>query len=78
MLAFAKVVMEKVVKSKLINNHDFFEGITIKVPARKDALMLPQYHSIVGQKLLYVDWYKMYGICDINCPRCKRILRLER
>jgi len=72
MLAFAEVVMEKTVKSGLINNHDFFDGVAIEVPARKDALMLPQCHSIVGQKLLCVDWHKMCGIGDINCLRCKR------
>jgi len=72
MLAFAEVVMEKVVKSGLINNHDFFDGIAIEVPARKDALMPPQCHSIDGQKLLCAGWHEKCRIGNINCLRCKR------
>ena len=35
-----------------------------------DALaMSPHYHSIVGQRLLCVDWVKMFGL-EVNCPRC--------
>lgn len=78
MLAFAKVVMNKIVNPSGINTHEYFNGITITVPATKDTLMGPQYHSIVGQKLLLVDWNRMYGI-DIKCPRCKRgILEQDR
>ena len=40
--------------------------------------MEPAYHSIVGQKLLYLDWYKLYGL-DIACPRCERgVLKNDR
>jgi len=40
--------------------------------------MGPQYHSIVGQKLLYVDWIKMYSL-EVQCLCCNRgILKNDR
>jgi len=71
MLAFAKVVMETIVNKNNVNTHDYFDGITMTVPAAKETLMAPQHHSTVGQKLLHVHWEKMHGI-QITCPGCRR------
>jgi hypothetical protein len=67
MIAFATVVVEQIVRRRVDLQHHF-DGLTMTVPDTRRA-MHPQYHSIVGQKLLNVDWQKMYGI-DITCPSC--------
>jgi hypothetical protein len=58
MYAFAQVVMEYIVKKKQIQD---FSGLTIKVPPTPDMYNNPHYHSIVGQKLLLVDWILHYA-----------------
>jgi hypothetical protein len=68
MIAFATVVAEQIVRRSVDLQHHF-DGLTMTVPDTRQA-MHPQYHSIVGQKLLNVDWQKMYGI-DITCPSCR-------
>ena len=64
MLAFAKVVEERIIRHKnkeLFYNH--FNGIEMVVPACHDHDNLnPHYHSITGQKLLHVNWEKAFGI----------------
>ena len=40
----------------------------MRVPNSKEPPS-PQYHSIVGQQLLYVDWKRMFNI-EVHCPRC--------
>ena len=70
MLAFAKVVVEKIIRPKHMTTHDYFDGITMTVPPAKTKLMGPECHSTVGQKLLFVDWNSMCGT-RIACPRCK-------
>jgi len=67
MLAFAKIVMEKVNKQK---QSTCFNGISMVVPACKEMHSSPQCHSIVGQKLLLVDWEKMHSL-KVTCPCCK-------
>ena len=69
MLAFAKMVVEEMIRPKSVNAHDYFEGITMTVPALKESIMSPEYHSIVGQKLLYVDWCTMHGM-PAPCSHC--------
>jgi len=76
MIAFAKTVVEKILRPRGSNIHEYFNGLTITVPDTKEV-MPPQYHSIVGQKLLNVDWQTMYGI-DVACPRCKGVLKNDR
>ena len=68
MLAFAKIVVEDILRKK-VETHKYFNGITMTVPASCQQSMQPEHHSIVGQKLLYVDWHNMYGI-DVQCPHC--------
>ena len=67
MIAFAETVVEKIIRSKDNTTMDFFEGMTMTVPACHEANDNPEYHSIVGQKLLYVDWQRLYGL-EIPCP----------
>jgi hypothetical protein len=55
MMAFATVVMKRIVS---LNDDTFFHhfnGLTMEVPECFGNVE-PNYHSIVGQKLLYVDW----------------------
>jgi len=68
MLAFARTVVKRIIRNKRADTLGHFNGLTMTVPATNS--MHPQYHSIVGQKLLNVDWIMMYGL-EINCPRCK-------
>ncbi len=70
MLAFAKVVVESIILNKQVDIASHFDGLTMTVPANQQQTE-PHYHSIVGQKLLYVDWKRMYGL-DITCPRCQQ------
>ena len=71
MIALAGTVIEKIVrpdKGSLVKS--FFSGLTLTVPP-VDNCNNPHYHSIVGQKLLLVDWKRMFGI-DITCPQCNQ------
>jgi hypothetical protein len=66
-MALASIVVERIVRGKEdLMKH--FDGLTFTVPS-VDGVMDPHYHSIVGQKLLLVDWKKMFGL-DVSCPRC--------
>jgi hypothetical protein len=66
MIAFAKFVIEKIVNDNTVPYEDYFDGLTITVP---DVLGLvsPEYHSIIGQKLLLVNWSQSYGL-ELQCP----------
>ena len=70
MLALAKTVVERIINKKEINNQNYFNGLTLTVPPARNFVE-PECHSLVGQKLLNVDWKMMYGI-DISCLRCGR------
>jgi len=70
MLALAKTVVERIINCRQVNTDNYFSGLTLTVPPTRN-FMDPHYHSIVGQKLLYVDWKTMHGI-DISCLRCGR------
>jgi len=58
MLAFAAVVVEKIINKKKIHQH--FDGMTFQVPPSKEMYSNPHCHSVVGQQLLCVDWIKVY------------------
>jgi len=68
MLAFAGVVVESIIRKRNVNTSDYFNGLAMTVPSTKEA-MPAQYHSIVGQELLYVNWKEMFGL-EVNCTRC--------
>ena len=73
--ALARVVVDKIIlqgKKSL-----YFDGLTMTVPASNNMYHNPQYHSIVGQKILNVDWKEMYGL-DVNCPGCNGHLINQR
>ena len=65
---FATVVVDKIIRSsnKGTSLVDYFDGLTMVVPAcpQDDN---PHYHSIVGQKLLLVDWAATHGL-EVECP----------
>jgi len=69
MLALAGVVVEKIICDRRVDTFEYFTGLALTVLSTKEGQMHPQYHSIVGQKLLYVNWKEMFGL-EVNCPRC--------
>jgi len=75
MIAFALAVVERILRNKEINAQCHFDGISMTVPATNNAYYNPHCHSIVGQKLLYVDWIKMYGL-EITCPPKKEFWQM--
>ena len=68
MLAFASVVVDKIVPDKT-KIFEHFNNLTMHVPPTKDMHNNPHCHSVVGQKLLLVDWIKLCGL-DVKCPGC--------
>jgi len=73
MVAAAAVAVEQIIRpnnGSLIES--YFSGLTMTIP-RIEGCTDPLYHSIMGQKLLYVDWKKMMGV-DVLCPSCKGCL----
>jgi len=78
MLALAKVVSENIINDRQIDTRAHFDGLTYTVPST-NKYMEPHYHSIVGQKLLHVDWIRMYNLQQLQCLRCvKGILKNDR
>ena len=77
MIAFVEEVSEQIIRPKL--TLEYFRGITMTVPMCEEAGDNPHYHSIVGQKLLLVDWECMYGE-EVLCPdaNCKGVLSNTR
>jgi len=70
MVAFAGLVVERIVRpNNGIMIKKYFQGLTMEVPPSL-ACSDPHYHSIIGQKLLLVDWKKMFNL-QIPCPSCK-------
>ena len=64
MIAFADVVSKQINQRKDFFRHHFV-GLTMTVPVIDDCTE-PNYHSIMGQRLLLVDWTR-YGI-TVPCP----------
>jgi len=77
MLALAEELVDKVIRPK--DTMKYFNGITLTVPNYEDAYNNPHYHSIFGQKLLLVDWERVYGI-KVTCPSamCSGVLKNTR
>jgi hypothetical protein len=77
MIALAGVVVERVINK---NNGSlipsFFTDMTMTVPAVATAEPNPHYHSIVGQKLLLVDWLKIFKV-NVPCPCCQEQVPLK-
>jgi hypothetical protein len=72
MLAMALVVVERIIRPNRPNKgtqlKEFFTDLTFTVPSAPDDILVdPNYHSIVGQKLLLVDWHRMFGLA-VPCP----------
>jgi hypothetical protein len=72
LLAVANVMVEHIIrkndKSKL---NKYFNGLTMTIPSTTSGLVVPHYHAVIGQKLLLVDWKKMYDV-DVQCPSCNQ------
>jgi len=67
MPAFAGVAVEHVINKKRSTEH--FDGLTLTVPSTNNMHQSPHCHSIVGQKLLLVDWLRLHDFA-IRCPNC--------
>jgi hypothetical protein len=78
MIALASYVMKEIVRKSENDFRKHFNGLTFVVPDCSTKTS-PYYHSIVGQKLLLVDWCSMYGL-QIACPdaKCNGLLKNER
>jgi len=79
MLAFANAVMERISRQKDLF-YDFFNGVEMEVPASfQDQADNPCYHSIVGNKLMYIDWNKTHGL-QVPCPEatCPGVLSNDK
>ena len=78
MIAFANAVTDTIIQRKDDRTLDYFDGLTMVVPPC-NSNNNPHYHSIVGQKLLLVDWGRLYGL-QLNCPdtTCPGVLRNDR
>ena len=66
MTAFASEVVAKIINAKDVEMGNYFDGLTMTVPACFECKN-PHCHSIVGQKLLLVDWRRVHGL-EVNCP----------
>ena len=78
MLALAGLVVERIVRT---NDKEIFEknfqGLTMTVPPAKNMHNNPHYHSIVGHKLLLVDWKRTHGV-EIPCGECTGTFQNDR
>ena len=79
-LAVAGFVVERILRNKdsvAYNQH--FEQCTFTVPVSVNMCDNPQHHSIVGHKLLLVDWKKIHGY-ELPCavPNCIGTLKNDR
>jgi hypothetical protein len=78
MLAFASFVFERVMKSPAqVNFESLFCEMTMTIPAFHDSANAT-YHSVVGQKLVVVDWKRFYPQLFIPCPTCGGDLKQDR
>jgi len=76
-VALASVVQDTLLKSKDGSFEHRFNGLTFTVPPCSSTN--PHYHSIVGHRLLHVDWPRTFGI-QLSCPdaQCKGKLQNNR
>jgi len=70
-MAFAETVADKIIRQR--RTSEYFQPLSMEVPDCEEACDNPHYHSIVGQKLLYVDWERSHGVLQVPCPdaRCQ-------
>jgi len=75
-VALADYVSEQMIKKNddVLLKHYFHEA-TMVIP--KSTNTNPHYHSIVGQKLLYVDWGRTFGV-TVQCPCCGKGMTKDR
>ena len=76
MIAFANLVAEKIVRQKELFM-ECFNGNEIVVPNCEHND--PHYHSIIGTKLLHIDWERTHGM-QVPCPdgACDGTLKSDR
>ena len=78
MVALATAAQDRLLRAKDGSFQKHFDGLTFAVPPCHSS-NTPQCHSTVGQKLLCVDWPKMFGL-EVNCPdkNCQGKLNNDR
>jgi len=59
-MAFAEELAENIIFKK--RTHEIFSGIAMEIPHCEEAYNNPHYQTIVGQKLLCVDWEHSCGL----------------
>jgi len=69
-LALAGCVVERMLRNKDTTGHNkhFQNGTAFVVPPANGMHDNPQHHSVVGQKLLLVDWKKTHGL-ELQCGK---------
>ncbi len=72
MHAFARYVVKNIVNVKDGGHllRSCFVDMTMTVPPYHGKVD-PHYHSIVGQKLILVDWRAFYKHLQLSCPHCE-------
>jgi len=77
-LALAGWVVEKIVRTNDKESFEkYFQGLTMTVPPADNMHDNPHYHSIVGHKLLLVDWKRTHGV-EIPCGECTGTFQNDR
>jgi hypothetical protein len=78
LIALASFILEKMNSSFEIFEH-VFDGITMTIPGTESMHNNVHYHSIVGQKLILVDWKRTHCIeIPCGCSGCPGVLRNTR
>jgi hypothetical protein len=77
MVAFAEAVAKHIIVPKVDGYFD--RTLMLEVPPYCHSWKHPHYHSIVGQKLLLVNWEKTFGL-TVPCPdsNCAGTLKNDR
>ena len=74
-MALASYVNDKLLADEYLAD---FQGICYTVPECYNKPVSAQYHSIVGAKLLVVDWERLCPNLQLNCPSCGGTLKKYR
>jgi hypothetical protein len=76
--AFATLVYESCLKQQSPMQFDcFFNGMTATIPPCHNSVNA-NYHAVVGQKVLNVDWKFYYPALHLTCPSCGGELKKDR
>jgi len=78
MLAFAKLVVDQMIRPKGVATSDHFNGMTMTVPPLQQSIMSPECHSIVRQKLLHVDWKIGFPVGGLTSTRAINVNAWEK